>query len=140
MRNAVTEDVIADVEDLLGSDTPELTREEVEKAVKKLRNGKAAGSDHIVAKLLKNGREAMVNWLWELLKEVWKTKQVPKEWKKAILIPLHKKKNRRSCDNYRSIALLSVPGKVLSLVLLYRLQTIIDPQLLESQCGFRKGR
>ena len=140
VRNAVTEDVIAEVEDLSGSDTPELTREEVEKAVKKLRNGKAAGSDHIVAELLKNGGEAMINWLWELLKEVWKTKQVPKEWKKAILIPLHKKKSRRLCDNYRGIALLSIPGKVLSLVLLYRLQTIIDPQLLESQCGFRKGR
>ena len=82
----------------------------------------------------------MINWLWELLKVVWKTKQVPKEWKKAILIPLHKKKYKRLCENYWGIALLSVPGKVLSLVLLYRLQTIIDPQLLESQCGFRKGQ
>ena len=46
------------------------------------------------------------------------------------------------CDNYRGIAffLLSVPGKVLSLILLERLQAIIDPQLLESQCGFWKGR
>ena len=29
---------------------------------------------------------------------------------------------------------------VLSLILLERLQTIIDPQLLDSQCGFRKGK
>ena len=35
---------------------------------------------------------------------------------------------------------MSIPGKVLSLILLERLQAIIDPQLLESQCGFRKGR
>ena len=34
MRNAVTEDVIADVDDISGSDTPELTMEGVEKAVK----------------------------------------------------------------------------------------------------------
>ena len=53
---------------------------------------------------------------------------------------MHKKKDRKVCDNYRGISLLSIPGKVLSLVLLDRLKTIIDPQLMEAQCGFRKGR
>ena len=57
----------------------------------------------------------------------------------ATLIPIHKK-DRKVCDNYRGIALLSVPGKVLSLVLLEMLESIIDSQLLESQCGFRQGR
>ena len=52
---------------------------------------------------------------------------------------LHKK-DKNICDNYRGVALLSVPGKVLALILLKRLQTIIEPQLLEAQCGFRKGR
>ena len=37
------------------------------------------------------------------------------------------------------MALLSVPGKVLALILLERLQTIIEPQLMEAQCGFQKG-
>ena len=64
----------------------------------------------------------MIDWLWELLREVWRTKQVPQEWKNAILIPLHKKQSRKACDNYRGIALLSVPGKVQSLTLLNRLQ------------------
>ena len=35
---------------------------------------------------------------------------------------------------------MSVLGKVLSFILLERLQANIDPQLLESQCGFRKGQ
>ena len=33
-----------------------------------------------------------------------------------------------------------MPGKVLALILLERLQEIIEPQLMEAQCGFRKGR
>ena len=33
-----------------------------------------------------------------------------------------------------------VPSKVMSLVLLERLQSIIEPQLMEAQCGFRQGR
>ena len=37
------------------------------------------------------------------------------------------------------VSLLSVPGKVLALVLLERMQVIVEPQLLEAQCGFRKG-
>ena len=60
--------------------------------------------------------------------------------KDATLIPVHKKRARNECDNYRGISLLSVPGKVLALVLLERMQVIVEPQLLEAQCGFRKGR
>ena len=132
--------VIADVEDQATTDSREIIREEVELAVRKLKNNKAPGSDEIVAELVKNGGQVMVDWLWELLREMWKTKRVPQEWKNTILIPLHKKRSRKDCNNYRGIALLSVPGKVLSLILHSRLQAIIEPQLLEAQCGFRKGR
>ena len=138
--NTVAAEVIANVEDLATTDTTEVTREEVEVAVRKLKNGKAPGSDEIVAELVKNGGQVMVDWLWELLREVWRTKRVPQDWKNAILIPLHKKQSRKDCNNYRGIALLSVPGKVLSLILHNRLQAVIEPQLLEAQCGFRKGR
>ena len=78
----------------------------------------------------------MIDWLLEILQEVWRRKQLPKKWKKSILVPVHKKKDRKIGDNYRGISLLSIPRKVLSLVLLDRLDTIIDPQLMEAQCGF----
>ena len=54
-----------------------------------------------------------------------------------MLVPKHKK-DRNVSDNYHGISLLSIPGKVLSLVLLDRLETIIDPQMMEAQCGFRE--
>ena len=75
------EEVIANIEDQSTSDTADVTREEIEKAVGKLKNGKTAGGDEVVAELVKNGGQAMIDWLWELLKEVWRTKQIPKEWK-----------------------------------------------------------
>lgn len=40
--------------------------------VRKLRNGKAQGNNAIVTELLKNGGQALVDWLWELLKQVWR--------------------------------------------------------------------
>ena len=138
--STVKEEALANLEDHSHVETPEVNREEVERAVKRLQNKKAAGEDRIVAELVKNGGEAMIDWLMELLQEVWKTRQVPQEWKNATLVPLHKKKDRRICDNYRGVSLLSVPGKVLTLILLERLQDIIEPQLMEAQCGFREGR
>ena len=65
--------------------------EEVMANMGKLKNGKTAGGDEVVVELVKNGGQAMIDWLWELLKEVWRMKQIPQEWKNAILIPLHKK-------------------------------------------------
>lgn len=41
-------EVIADVVDQAMSDTTEVTREEVEMAVRKLKNGKAPGNDQIL--------------------------------------------------------------------------------------------
>ena len=63
---------------------------------------------------------------------------VSQDWKDGMLISLHKK-NDKIYNNYRGIALLSIPGKVLSLVIFSRLQIIIKPQLLQAQCGFRPG-
>ena len=70
----------------------------MERAVFRLQIGKAAGHNLIHAELLKNGGSAMVDWLTELLQEVWQTKQVPQEWIDGTLMPLHKKKDRRICD------------------------------------------
>ena len=74
-------------------DTPEVTREEVERAAKKLQNGRAACDDKIVAELVKSGGETMMDWLVELIQEVWKTRRVPQEWKNVTLVLLHKKKD-----------------------------------------------
>ena len=59
--STVVEGVIADVEDRATTNTTEVTREEVEIAVSKLKNGTAAGSDEIVAELVKNEGQAMVD-------------------------------------------------------------------------------
>ena len=140
VEHGVSENTTDHLIDNSGGETPEITRGEVVKAVQRLKNGRSPGEDEIVAEMLKAGGEATAEWLFDIIRGVWRTRTVPVEWKRSVLIPIHKKNDRKVCDNYRGIALLSVPGKVLSLILLERLQTIIDPQLLDSQCGFRRGR
>ena len=140
VQKKAAEEVVSELEDHSHGETDEVSREEVAKAVGKLRNGKVAGQDEVVAELLKYGGEVVIDWLTEVIQQVWRSGKIPQEWKDATLIPVHKKRARNECDNYRRISLLSVPGKVLALVLLERMQVIVEPQLLEAQCGFRKGR
>ena len=91
--SAMNEEVMVGIMDNANVETPDVTREEVEKAMTKLKNGKASGNDSIAVELLKNGEEAMVDWVTELVQEVWRTRQVPQEWKDAMLVPLFKKKD-----------------------------------------------
>ena len=107
--------------------------------MKKLCNGKAAGEDSTVPELLKNGGTSLTDWLSELLLEGWKSRQVPEDWKSATLVLLHRKRDSKICDKYQDISLFSVPSEVMSLVLLERWQSIIKPQRMDSQCGFRQG-
>lgn len=56
MQNALERDVVMGLEDHSHRDMPEVSREEVVRAIKKLQNGKAVGGDRIVAELVKKER------------------------------------------------------------------------------------
>ena len=89
--NAVSEEVMVGTMVNADVETQDVTREEVEKAMTMLKNGTAAGNDNIAADLLNNGGETMVDWVTELVQEVWRKRKVPQEWKDAMLVSLFKK-------------------------------------------------
>ena len=111
VNNAVGEDVLAKVMDNADAETPKVTREEVERAVVKPRNSKAARNDNIVGELLTSGGEAIVDWVTDLVQEVWRVRQVPQMWKNVTLVPMSKKKDQKICDNYWGIHYSVVLGK-----------------------------
>ena len=59
-------------------DTPEVTREKVERSVKKLQNGRAACDDKIVAELVKSGGKTQCGFRKSLgtVDQIWVTRQV----------------------------------------------------------------
>jgi hypothetical protein len=67
------------------------TLEEVRDSLKNLKNNKAPGTDKIPAELLKYGRNEVMKSIYELIILVWKKEQIPKEWCKSIIFPIHKK-------------------------------------------------
>ena len=57
-----------------------------------------------------------------------------------MIIPIHKKGDKRKCNNYRGISLISVPSKVYAKCLEKKCRKIVEPKLTDVQCGFRPGR
>lgn len=124
------------VDHLPNDEPPE--ENEIKTAIEQLKNWKSPGEDCIFAEMIKGGKEESVYMLKALFSKIWESEQVPQEWCKALVIPLHKKGSKTKCDNYRGISLLSVPGKVLSRIIYNRLSPFIESQLQDHQSGFRK--
>jgi hypothetical protein len=62
------------------------------------------------------------------------------QWKESIIVPIHKKRDKTACNNYREISLLSTSYKLLSNILVSRLDPYIDEITGDHQCGFRRNR
>ena len=122
------------------TEQPPITWTETEEALKKMPKGKSPGIDEVSADMIKAAGVQGIQWLHRVLNAVWKENKIPADWSKGIIIPLFKKGNRRKCNNYRGITLLSHGLKILEKIIERRLRNIIEPQLEEEQYGFRPNR
>ena len=55
-------------------------------------------------------------------------------------MPVPKKGGLSLCDNWRSVSLLDVMGKLFASVINDRLQAVVEDSVADSQYGFRVGR
>ena len=65
--------------------------------------------------------------------------QVPKAWKNALVVLIHKKRNTADIKNYRPISLLPIMYKVFSNILLQRMIRTLDFHQPREQAEFRAG-
>ena len=116
--------------------------DEMERAILRLKDNKAACPGNIPPEVIKHGGCALHRRLHNFILDCWSAKCLPQQWKNANIILVHKQKgDRAECGNSRGISLLSVSGKVLAKIMLTRLlEHVVDLALPESQCGFRRGR
>ena len=113
------------------------TMDEIVRAIKGLKYGKAPGGNGIPAEVWKYGGANLSNRLHRWVIEIWEEGHIPKAWKDANIVTIYKKKS----GNYRDISLLSAAGKIFALILLNRLSSNITPGVVpETQCGFLSNR
>ena len=65
----------------------------------------------------------------------------PSEWKKASVVPVHKKGNKQTLENYRPVSLLPICGKIFGRLIYNSLfEFFIANELISSnQSGFKPG-
>lgn len=109
MTENTSENSSAQTEDReeIESNIEEPTLSEKEDVILKCKNGKAPGKDGINIELIKYGGEKIHEELYELIRRVWKTETLPREWRKGEIVTIYKKGDRSQCKNYRGITLLS---------------------------------
>ena len=93
---------------------PTPSREEVERAIKSLKDSTAARPDGIPSELLKLGGDSVTSALHRIIIKVWQTGNWPEDWTQSTFVPLFKKGDPTVCANYRTISLISHASKVLA--------------------------
>ena len=108
------------------------TLEDILAAIKSTKSGKTPGLDGLPAEIYKYGGAALHTQLLKFYHTCWTAKELPQQFKDALITAIYKKKG--DCGNYWGISLLSTAGKFLAKILLKR--QIAELILPESQCGF----
>ena len=91
----------------------EITKEEVERAVRKMKSNKVPGVSEVSIDMVKAGKEEGIRWMCEVLREVWRSERIPDEWTRSVIVPIFKSKGDiLDCKQYRGIKLLEHGLKV----------------------------
>ncbi|KAK3508193.1 hypothetical protein QTP70_017067 [Hemibagrus guttatus] len=112
-----------------------IRKDEVRKALKRMKSGKAVGPDDIPVEVWKCLGEAAVEFLASLFNRVLESERIPEEWRRSVLVPIFKNKGDvQSCSNYRGIKLMSHTMKLWERVVEARLRKVVE--ICEQQYGF----
>ena len=109
--------------------------------LKSLDANKAHGHDNISIRMLKLSQKSILKPL-KLIFESWlRTRLFPDQWKKANVVPIHKKGDKQLIENYRPVSLLPICGKVFERLIFNSLfNYFIENNLLSPpQSGFIPG-
>ena len=78
---------------------PAILRSEIVAAVKKLKAGKAPGTDEIPGELLKHGGDCIIDQLHHICNDIWMKETIPDDWTKTIILTMSKKGDITKCEN-----------------------------------------
>jgi hypothetical protein len=76
---------------------------DLEVAIGNLERYKSADVDQIQAEMIQAGGETLRSKNRELIKPIWKKKELPHQRKDSIVVPIHKKGHKTDYNNYRGI-------------------------------------
>jgi len=64
--------------------------------------------------------------------------KIPEDWEEGLIIKIPKKGDLSNCNKWRGVTLLSIPSKILTRIILNRIQNTVEQHLLKEEAGFCK--
>ena len=124
----------------LDDSAPDFTMEELLKAIKHLKNNKAAGPDRIPAEILKACPKPVLEIILKLMNKIKNSSQYPNAWALGITSLLFKEGNDEDPNNYRAITVCDAISKILAIMLNDRLEVWSNDndKVKVEQIGFQK--
>ena len=116
---------------------PELTT-----ALRRMSTSKASGEDGVTIAMLRMTWPVIGQYVLSVVNSSLVSGSVPEEWKRAIVVPIHKSGSVTEPSNYRPVSILPVVSKLVeSVVCIQLLQYLLSHSILtDVQHGFRPGR
>lgn len=118
---------------------PDISLQEIEYALQKMKNGKSPGEDQITSEMLKMGGKVLREAVRILLNKCLMEGRIPESWNNAEIVLIHKKGDNTNLENYRPISLLSHLYKLFTRIITNRITAKLDSYQPVEQAGFRKG-
>ena len=119
----------------------EIIASDIGKIIKGLKVNKAHAHDEISIRMLKLCESAITEPLYLTFKNRLSSNTFPHVWKKANVIPVHKKGDKQVLKNYRPVSLLLICGKIFEKLIFNALYSFLEDHKLLNKCqsGFKKN-
>ena len=113
----------------------------ITKIIQKLDPDKAHGHDMISIHMRKIYDSSVYKQLQLIFWSCTENGKLPSEWEKSNVVPVHKKSNKQILENYRSVSLLPLCGKIFKRLIYNSLfESFTENELISSsQSGFKPG-
>ncbi|CAM5178580.1 unnamed protein product [Eretmochelys imbricata] len=100
------------------------------------------GPDLMHPRMLRELADVTAESLAIIFENVWRSAEVPDNWKKANIASMFLKGKKENLENYRPFSLISVPGKIMEQVLKESILKHLEERkvIRNSQHGFTKGK
>ena len=103
-----------------------ITKKEIQKALRSLKDGRATGPDELPAEALKALDEHNIEIITSLCNIIYNSGMIPTEMKHSVFITLSKKPKAMICTEFRTISLMSHVTKLLLKIIQQRFANKID--------------
>jgi hypothetical protein len=90
---------------------------EVYDTIRRTKDNRAPREDAVTAELIKGGGRSLWKNIHQLIISICEKKEMPEEWRTAIIFSIHRKGDMLEWQNYRGISLLNVAYKIFTNIL-----------------------